>query len=514
MTRGGYRGGNTLVAPPARRLRVHRIATEVTMDATTPGLLTPDVLDRADVRAALIEHDFAAVFTLIKKWGGLSQNRIASACQLTPGKVSTIISGAQRVTSFDVVCRIADGLRIPGILLGLAPRPWEGDRTAAQHDQPDAPGERPDTDEIPWRPDATVDLATHLTRSDLVMDRRALTRALAGAAVTGAALLDSLEGWLVPAAIVPEQRRPGRLGMGDVAELETTARAFRQWDHQYGGGLRRKAVLGQLAEVSGALDDHQAPAVADRLYRVMAQLAGTAATMAWDSGLQRRAQDYYRLALRAAHAGGDIIFGANVLAGMARQMLYRDRADDALQLIHLAQEGARDVMGPRVRAMLHTREAWAYATQGRHVGFQRATARAAEALAAAGSDEEPYWIAYFDEAELAGVTGGRLLDLARTDPRRHAAQAAAEIRTALAYRGQEAGRSHALDRIGLAECQFLAGDIRSAAAEANLAVQAARGTQSERVRAQLGQLYPYTVGHSASRPVREARDSIRDLLSS
>ncbi|MER5631251.1 helix-turn-helix domain-containing protein [Streptomyces nitrosporeus] len=484
------------------------------MDATTPGLLTPDVLDRADVRAALIEHDFAAVFALTKKWGGLSQNRIASACQLTPGKVSTIVSGAQRVTSFEVVCRIADGLGIPGGLLGLAPRPWEN-TTSQQHNPPDAPGDRPDTDEIPWRPDATVDLATDLTRSDLVMDRRALTRALAGAAVTGAALLDSLEGWLVPAATVPGQRRPGRLGMREVEELETTARAFRQWDHQYGGGLRRKAVLGQLAEVSGALDEHQAPAVTDRLYCVMAQLAGTVATMAWDSGLYRRAQDYYRLALRAAHAGGDVVFGANVLAGMARQMLYRDRADDALQLIHLAQEGARDVIGPRARAMLHTREAWAYAAQGRIAGFHRATAKAAEDLAAAGTDDdEPYWIAYFDEAELAGVTGGRFLDLARADPRRHALQAAAEIRTALASRGAEAGRSHALDRIGLAECQFLAGDIQSAAAETTLAVQAARGTQSGRVRTQLGQLYPYTVGHSASRPVREARDSIRDLLSS
>ncbi|WP_435841227.1 helix-turn-helix domain-containing protein [Streptomyces griseus] len=492
---------------------MQRIATEVRAHGCRrPGLLAPDVLDRADVRAGLAEHDFAAAFTLFKKWGGLSQNRIASACRLTPGKVSTIISGSQRVTSFDVVCRIADGLRIPGGLLGLAPRPWEGTPTAPH--PPEAPGVRPDADEIPWRPDATVDLATHLTRSDLVMDRRALTRALAGAAVTGAALLDSLEGWLVPAATVTGRRRPGRLGIREVEELETTARAFRQWDHQYGGGLRRKAVLGQLAEVSGALDDHQASAVADRLYRVMAQLAGTAATMAWDSGLHRRAQDYYRLALRAAHAGGDVVFGANVLAGMARQMLYRDRADDALQLIHLAQEGARDVIGPRVRAMLHTREAWAYAAQGRTAGFQRATAKAAEDLAAAGADDEPYWIAYFDEAELAGVTGGRLLDLARTDPRRHAVEAADRIRTALATRGPEAGRSHALDRIGLAECAFLAGDIQGAAAETALAVQAARGTQSGRVRTQLGQLYPYTVGHSASRPVREARDSIRDLLSS
>lgn len=73
------------------------------MDAITPGPLAPEVLDRDDIRRALAEHDFAAVFTLVKKWGGLSQNRIAVACELTPGKVSTIISGSQRVTSFEVV---------------------------------------------------------------------------------------------------------------------------------------------------------------------------------------------------------------------------------------------------------------------------------------------------------------------------------------------------------------------------------------------------------------------------
>ncbi|MGR8010417.1 helix-turn-helix domain-containing protein [Streptomyces hypolithicus] len=483
------------------------------MDAITPGPLASDVLDRADVRAALIEHDFAAAFALIKKWGGLSQNRIASACQLTPGKVSTIISGSQRVTSFDVVRRIADGLRIPGGLLGLAPRPWEHQQQT-QH-PPESPGARPAASEVPWRPDATTDLAADLTRSDLVMDRRAITRALAGAAVTGAALLDSLEGWLQPAAGLPAPARRGRLGLREIDELETTARAFRQWDHQYGGGLRRKAVLGQLAEVAGALDDHQAPEIETRLYRIMGQLAGTAATMAWDSGLHRRAQEYYRLALRSAHAGGDQVLGANVLAGMARQMLYRDRPDDALQLIQLAQEGARDSIGPRVRAMLHTREAWAYAAQGRTAGFKRATMKAAEALADAGPAEaEPYWIAYFDEAELAGVTGGRLLDLARQNPRQHADQAAAEIRAALSSRGAEAGRSHALDRIGLAECHFLVGDVSGGAEETHRAVAAARCTQSGRVRAQLGHLYPYTVGHQVSRPVWEARDSIRDLLSS
>ncbi|MFF2927615.1 helix-turn-helix domain-containing protein [Streptomyces celluloflavus] len=482
------------------------------MNATTPGMLDHDVLEREDLRRALAEHDFAAAFALIKKYGGLSQNRIASACHLTPGKVSTIISGRQQVTSFDVIRRISDGLRIPGHLLGLAPRPWET-RQSEQGPSWRPTDRRPTTEEVPWQPNATVGLAADLTRSDLVMDRRAVTRALAGTAISGASLLDPLEGWLRPAASATPPRRRGRLGVREVDELDATARAFRAWDHRYGGGLRRKAVLGQLSEVAAHLDEHQAPKVEERLYQVMAQLAGTAATMAWDSGLQQRAQEYYLLALRASHAGGDKIFGANVLAGMARQMLYRDKPHDALELVRLAQEGSRGVAGPRVRAMLHTREAWALSAMGRTAAFQRATAQAAESLAAAEPGQEPYWIAYFDEAELAGVTGGRLLDLARRSPEQHADTAAAEIRQALSTRGPEAGRSHALDRIGLAECHFLRGDLTGAVNEVHHAVDAARSTRSSRVRSQLSALYPYTVGHSASRPVREARDKIRDLLS-
>jgi hypothetical protein len=246
----------------------------------------------------------------------------------------------------------------------------------------------------------------------------------------------------------------------------------------------------------------------------MAHLAGTAATMAWDSGLQRRAQDYYRLALRSAHAGDDTVFGANVLAGMARQMLYRQRPQDALELVRLAQDGARGVAGPRVRAMLHTREAWALSAMDRTAAFRRATEQAREALAEAEPGEEPYWIAYFDEAELAGVTGGRLLDLARQNPGSHADAAAGEIRRALDRRGPEAGRSHALDWIGLAECHYLVGDLSGAVDHTHRAVDAAELTQSSRVRSQLGQLYPYTVGQSVSRAVREARDRIRDLLAS
>jgi transcriptional regulator with XRE-family HTH domain len=473
-----------------------------------PDAFIPDeVLSRADLREALRTHDLEGAFRVIVKYAGISQNRIALACGLTPGKVSTIMSGRTRVTSYEVLVRIADGLRVPGDLLGLATRPWE-----AEAQPMDENVEAPLRMEMPWQAGATVDFAARLARSDLAMDRRSLARALAAGAFTGAALLDSLEGWLRPAAEHSGRRRPGRLGLREVEQLEEAAAVFRAWDHRYGGGLRRKAVVGQLAEVAAALSEHQAPEVERRLYRVLAQLSGTAATMSWDSGFQRSAQDYYRLSLRAAHAGDDRLWGANVLAGMARQMLYAGRPHDALELVRFAQEGARQESTPRVSAMLHTREAWAFAALGRFGAFERATEQAKDALADAGEGTDPHWITYFDWAELAGVTGGRLLELARHDARLYADNAATEIRRAIELRDPGAGRSNALDRLGLAEAYFLGGHLNTACEETHTAAEAAGRVRSGRVREGMASLYAYTVGHGSSPKVREARNRLREQL--
>ncbi|MFJ5608165.1 hypothetical protein ACIQCJ_02025 [Streptomyces sp. NPDC093221] len=132
-------------------------------------------------------------------------------------------------------------------------------------------------------------------------------------------------------------------------------------------------------------------------------------------------------------------------------------------------------------------------------------------LAAAGLDE-PYWIGYFDQAELAGVTGGRLLELARRDPRLHAGHVEEQSRTALTRRGPEAGRSHALDRLGLAEAYFHSGDLTAAVAETHAACDVAEGVHSGRVREGMAELYAYTVGHGTSAPVREARARLREQL--
>ncbi|WP_141698347.1 hypothetical protein [Streptomyces lushanensis] len=91
-------------------------------------------------------------------------------------------------------------------------------------------------------------------------------------------------------------------------------------------------------------------------------------------------------------------------------------------------------------------------------------------------------------------------------------RAGEEIRQALDRRGPEAGRSNALDRLGLAEVYFLGGDLTAGCQETHAALDVAERVQSGRVREGMAWLYSYTVGHGASRPVREARARLREQL--
>ncbi|MET7934416.1 tetratricopeptide repeat protein [Streptomyces sp. NPDC005322] len=92
---------------------------------TPPTALPPRVLERDDVRGALAERDFGTVFRLARKWGGISYNQLGEACGIKSERVGTIARGDARITSLAKIEEIADALRIPGGMMGLAPRPWE-----------------------------------------------------------------------------------------------------------------------------------------------------------------------------------------------------------------------------------------------------------------------------------------------------------------------------------------------------------------------------------------------------
>jgi transcriptional regulator with XRE-family HTH domain len=423
----------------------------------------------------------------------LAQDMVGSWIGVTQGQLSRIENGPT-IMHLDRLMHWARVLGIPSSCLWFTLP--EDDRAAPTNGQLEtaaagrAAAIAPHDGDVSlwWAPADTVEIVSQFTRRDLTLDRREVARLLAGV-VFGSALLEPLERWLSADTEKPRAGRPGSVGYQEVEQIEKAARIFRDWDDQFGGGLRRKAVVGQLNEVADLLGDTHPVAIQRRLFGTMAQLAETAGIMSWDSGHQALAQRYYALALRASRAAGDHAFGANVMAAMARQLLYLGHTGDALELVRLAQDDSAGYATASVRSMLYTREAWAYAKLGRISAFRRATGRAEDALTEAKPTEDPYWITYFDVAELEGTTGGRLLELAHHD-KRLTEEAAGRISQAIARRRAGRLRSSALDQIGLAEARLIQGEMDEASRLGHQAAALVEQTPSDRVRVKLTPMSP------------------------
>lgn len=347
--------------------------------------------------------------------------------------------------------------------------------------------------DLPWAGPQTVQMINEFSRSDLMLGRRGfLGTSLALSA--GPALLEPLQRWLVPTtpathpAAVPPPRdggRPSRLSEQELELLEATTVMFREWDSQCGGGLRRKAVVGQLHEVTDLLQEPHPEAVAQRLYRITADLASLAGWMSYDVGLQPTAQKYLVLALHAAKEAGDRPLGAFILSSMSRQMIHLDRPDDALELIHLAQYGARDSASATTQAMLHALEARAYANMGQVNKCHRAVRMAEDTYADSRPGEDPAWITFFNEAELHAENAHSYRDLAYVAGRSPTYASLAHPEMVMAVDGFAGDsvhqRAYALNLVGMGTVHLLMKEPEQAAHFTDHAITVAKRVRSERV---------------------------------
>ncbi|MFE5817243.1 hypothetical protein ACFQ6S_28085 [Streptomyces sp. NPDC056479] len=348
--------------------------------------------------------------------------------------------------------------------------------------------------DLPWTAPQTVALLSEFSRSDLMLARRGfLGSSLALSA--GPALIEPMQRWLVPAPSapyqeprpVPSSRARGRLSRPELDLLESTTVMFRQWDAQCGGGLRRKAVVGQLHEVTDLLQEPHPEATTRKLFKVAAELAELAGWMSYDVGLQPTAQKYFVLALHAAKEAGDRPLGSYVLSSMSRQMIHLGRPDDALELIHLAQYGSRDCAGPRTQSMLYAMEARAYASMGQPGKCKRAVRMAEDTFSEADDWDEPDpdWIRFFSEAELYGENSHSFRDLAyvagRSPTYASLAEPLMQQAVDLFAKDDEHQRSYALNLIGVATVHLLRREPEQSAVYAEQAMLVAKKVRSERV---------------------------------
>lgn len=371
--------------------------------------------------------------------------------------------------------------------------------------------------DLPWSGRRSVELLGDFARSDLMLNRRGfLGTSLSLSA--GPSLIEPMKRWLSP---IPEQHGPsglrptGRLTDYEMDRLEETTRLFRSWDAQCGGGLRRMAVVGQLHEVTELLRDTYPPTIAERLFRTASELALLAGWMAYDVGMQPSAQRYFVLALHAAREAGDTPLGAHILATMSRQMIHINRAQDALELVHLAQYGSHGTTTPRVQAMLYALEARAYANLGDAENCRRAISHAEDLFPGdAPSPGDPTWIAFFDEAELHGENGHSYRDLAYRFPAlTEQADTAIDRAVALFSKDEDHIRSRALNVVGMATVRLQQREPEAAVSFVHAASELVQRLRSKRVEDRLRTTVANILARYPDlRVVREAHERVTTLL--
>jgi hypothetical protein len=379
-------------------------------------------------------------------------------------------------------------------------------------------------DGLPWAPDRTAAVLTEFTGMDLMLNRRGLVGAGAALAA-GSALSSAMHDWLkTDPAISQDAARTSHvlhadpagydryeaapIGSQEIEALERSVEVFRAWDAARGGGLQRKAVVGQLNEVGGMLAYRHPDHLQRRLWGVAANLAVLAGWMSHDVGLEPTAQKYFVIAAHAAREGGDRPRAGEALSRAARQMVHLGRPDDALDLMKLAKSGSGEQTLPRTRAMLHTIEAWAQASMGQGQAMRRTLGEAEELFVSDKGDvPPPSWMQMFDEADLHGMQALAYRTLADHEP---SAAAVAQNHAKQALQLREGGRqrSKIFDYISLASACFIADDPEQADRYARLALVSMGETSSHRTWDRLREMYRLTGQYAGYAKIEDLREEI------
>ncbi|GGM29379.1 hypothetical protein GCM10011608_12550 [Micromonospora sonchi] len=329
---------------------------------TSAHQIARGLLDDPTIVQALTTRTFSVVFSAAKA-AGLSYNAIATATGIKPERVSLIAHGKATITGIDTVERIADGLHIPGGMLGLAARSWENSTTGPQSRTEDAS-----------------------------MHRRQLLHGALAAGLTTTALKPITEILTNATKALTASSGPATL-----AHLHTVTE-----QHSYGYAGRAPAtvlanLVADVADLTALLQRPQPATTRIDLSRLMAQLGGMTAIVLHDLGHRRQALTWFTTAARAADEAGDRTLHAWVLARTAMVPLNYGAPAAAARLAEQARHTAGNA--PTAAAALATAvAARAHALTGnRHQA--NTNLRAADRIAEALPDTEraDTWLGHCDQ---------------------------------------------------------------------------------------------------------------------
>ncbi|HVK24291.1 MAG TPA: XRE family transcriptional regulator [Actinokineospora sp.] len=228
-----------------------------------------------------------------------------------------------------------------------------------------------------------------------------------------AGLAASNFGWF--SAPTPASVTKHAIGLVDITGIREMTRTFRRLDNRFGGGHARSTVSGYLAsEVVPLLRTARATdAVRVELHSAVAELNQLAGWMAYDVGDADVGTKHLRQALRLCQAVDDDALSAEMLAGMSHQAAFFRSGATAVDLAQAARTSAARSGLAALVSESAVMAAHGHALQGHTQPCLDALGESERALSAAGHQETPEWLRYFDSAYLAAKFAHCFRDLGR-----------------------------------------------------------------------------------------------------
>jgi hypothetical protein len=332
------------------------------------------------------------------------------------------------------------------------------------------------------------------------------------AAVVSAAWTGPLMTWLLSRPEpIPVRADGRRVGMAEVGAICSTIKLFMKLDFQFGGGHARTALAQYFRhDVLPLLEGSYSEAIGRKLFSAAAEAAQLLGWTAYDLGRHGLAQRYLVQGLRLAQAGDDRVMGGRLLSNMSHQANYLGHYSEAAQLARAAQEGTRGVATATVSAMFLAMEARARAGAGDSRSCATALREAEVAFGRRAVCDDPPWIDYFDEAEMAGESAHCFRDLRSPD------LALEFVTHAVAITDPAYVRTHAFIRlVHAASCLHKPKpDLDTAVDVALEATQLAGPLKSERYLRYVRDLYADFAPYQSDPDVMRALDTFDGVLAS
>lgn len=347
----------------------------------------------------------------------------------------------------------------------------------------------------PWTPAGTME-STAAAAQGGPMDRRGFLFA------TGATLTSLGTEWAGALTSLPTSSAGGgrkRLAPLLIPRLEQRLDDLRHLDDVLGGAELRTLAVAEFNLLTQLADETVYDSTTgQRLFSALAEAARICGWLHFDTGRQAAAQSFYISALRASATAGDRASGANVLAFMAIQTYSVGNPADAVNLARTAQTQAGRRATPRVLSMLHLRAGRALSKVGDRKGCAHELSAARDAYAAGPSDDDPPWSYWISEGEIEMVSASAALELG--DPQQALTYFAAARQGTYST---ETTRDNALWLVRAADAHLRLGDVDSACAVAEQALDQSDSVGSARPVSALNDFRAQLKPHREVRAARE-----------